>query len=209
MKASQSALLLGPEHFIPCQVVTALDRLLFELVQIFLKGHQNPHEGSSQPHRTGHQPENWQRVSMFGYFGSVHQKLRVGGPPTGSVHRDGSFFLFIVTGASVCCGRCTTSLSTLRRHFLRAVAAAVFHVHVAAAISASCRGTSQQNIAFQMFLQLPTLRRYVSRPFAAGVYPSLKDVAASQYVCSHDADNLSSFVSSFGSDLSSTCFGWC
>ena len=41
----------------------------------------------------------------------------------------------------------------LRRHFLRAVAAAVFLVSVAAATLASCRGTSQQNIAFQMFLQ--------------------------------------------------------
>ena len=38
---------------------------------------------------------------------------------------------------------------------------------------------------------------------------SLKDVAASQYVFSRGADNLSSYVSSFGSDLSSTCFGWC
>ena len=83
-----------------------------------------PHEGSSQPPDTGDQPENWQRVSMF--FGSLHQKLRVGGPPTGSVHRDGSVFLCIVTGASVCCERCTSSLATLRRHFLRAVAAAVF-----------------------------------------------------------------------------------
>ena len=121
-----------------------------------------------------------------------------------------------MTGASVCCGRCTSSLvlysqtgATLRRHYLRAVAAAVFCVHVAAATSASCRGTSQQNIAFQMFLQLQTLRLRVSRPVAAGVCVSLKDVAASQYVCSRDADNLSSYVSSFGSDLSSTCFGWC
>ena len=36
------------------------------------------------------------------FFGSLHQKLRVGGPPTGSVHRDGSFFLCIVTGAVDC-----------------------------------------------------------------------------------------------------------
>ena len=84
-----------------------------------------------------------------------------------------------------------------------------FSIDVAPATEASCRGTSQQNIAFQMFLQLQTLRRHVSRPVAAGVYPSLKDVAASQFVCRRGADNLSSFVSSFGSDLSSTCFGWC
>ena len=58
---------------------------------------------------------------------------------------------------------------TLRRHFLRAVAAAVLFVLVAAATSASCRGTSQQSIAFQMFLQLQTLRRLLPRPVAAGV----------------------------------------
>ena len=153
---------------------------------------------------------------MFCCFGSLHQKLRVGGPPTGSAHRDGSFFLCIVSGASVCCGRCTSSLvlysltgATLQRHFLCAVAAAAFYVHVAAATSASCRGTSQQDIAFQMFLQIQTLRRLASRHVAAGVSPSPQDVAASQYVCSRGADNLSSYVSSFGSDLSSTCFGSC
>ena len=42
----------------------------------------------------------------------------------------------------------------LRRHFLRAVVAAVFFVQVVSATSAWCRGTSQRNIAFQMFLQL-------------------------------------------------------
>ena len=160
----------------------------------------SPHEGSSQPPDTAHQPENWQRVSMFCCFGSLHQKLRVGGPPTGSAHRDGSFFLCIVSGASVCCGRCTSSLvlysqtgATLRRHFLRTVAAAAFSLLVAAATSASCRGTSQQNIASQMFLQIQTLRRHVSRPVAAGVYFSLKDVEASQYVCSRGADVLLCF----------------
>ena len=37
------------------------------------------------------------------------------------------------------------------------------------------RGTSQQNIPLQMFLQLQTLRRHVSRPVAAGVSLSLED----------------------------------
>ena len=37
------------------------------------------------------------------------------------------------------------------------------------ATSASCRGTSQQNIASQMFLQISTSRRQVSRAVAAGV----------------------------------------
>ena len=53
---------------------------------------------------------------------------------------------------------------------------------------------------------VPTLRRHVSRLVAAGVYLSLEDVAASQYVCSCGATTLSSHYSSFGSDLSSTCF---
>ena len=194
--------------------MTAKDRSLFEPVQIFPKGSPIHHtKARANPSDTGHQPENWQRVSMF--FASLHQKLRVGGPPTGAVHRDGSFLLCIVTGASVCCGRCTSSLATLRRHFLRAVAAIVFYVRVAAAASASCRGTSQQNSALQMFLQL--LRRHVSRPVVAGVYPFLKDVVASQYVCSRGADNPSSIPLSFflGSDFCSPfeCivvaqFGW-
>ena len=159
--ASQSALLLGPEHSLRCgsHPMSSCDGvrpIVIRVGSVHPEGvTYTPHEGSSQPPDTGHQPENWQRVSMF--FGSLHQKLRVGGPPTGSVHRDGSFFLCIVTGASVCCEWCTCSLATLRRHFLRAVAAAVFYVHVAAATSASCRGTSQQNITFQMFLQLQTL----------------------------------------------------
>ena len=40
-------------------------------------------------------------------------------------------------------------------------------------VSACCCGTGQLNIAFQMFLQLQTLRRHVSRPVAAGVSLSL------------------------------------
>ena len=180
-------------------MVTALRPIVVRAGSVLPEGVTfTPHEGSSQPPDTGHQPLNWQRVSMF--IGFLHQKLRVGGSPAGSVHRDGSFLLCIVTGASACCERCAGSLATLRRHFLRAVAATVFFVLVAALTSASCRGTSQQNIAFQMFLQIQTLRRHASRLVAPGVYLSLKDVAASQYVCSRGADNLSSYVSSFGSD---------
>ena len=43
-----------------------------------------------------------------------------------------------------------------------------------------------------MFPLLPTLRRQVSRPVAAGVYLPLKDVAASQFVCGRGADYTSS-----------------
>ena len=43
----------------------------------------------------------------------------------------------------------------------------------------------------------PTLRRHISRPVAAGVHPSLEDVAASKYVCSCGAATLSSHDSSF------------
>ena len=55
----------------------------------------------------------------------------------------------------------------------------------------------------------PTLRRHVSRPVAAGVSPSLKDVAASQHVCDCGAATLSSHDSSFRSDSSSTSSQWC
>ena len=92
---------------------------------------------------------------------------------------------------------------TLRRLFLTRCCGSHIFVHVAAATSASCRGTSQQSIILQMFLQLQTLRRHVSRPVAAGASLSLQDVAASQYVCSCGAA-LSSIVSSFGSGSSST-----
>ena len=67
------------------------------------------------------------------------------------------------------CGQCTRRQvlysqtgATLRRHFSRAVAAAGTFVCVVAATSAWCRGTSKRNIASQMLLQLPTLRRRVS-----------------------------------------------
>ena len=156
--------------------------IVVEPVQIIPKGSPTPHtKALANPLVTGHQPENWHRVSMFWDFGSIFGRQG---------HRDGSFFLCIVTGG----GRFEFALlpEALRRLFLRAVAAAVFYVLVAAATSASCRGTSQQNIAFQTVLQLQTLRRLLSRPVAAGVSFSLKDVAASQYVCSRGADNPSS-----------------
>ena len=135
--ASQSALLLGPEHSLrwgshSMSSCDGVRPIVIRAGSVHPEGvTYTPHEGSSQPPDTGHQPENWQRVSMF--FGSLHQKPRVGGPPTRSVHRGGSFFLCIVTVASVCCERCTSSLATLRRRFRRAVAAAVFFVLVAAA----------------------------------------------------------------------------
>ena len=137
--ASQSALLLGPENSLRfgSHSMSSCDGVRPIVVRagaVHPEGvTHTPHECSSQPPGTGHQPENWQRVSMFCCFGSLHQKLRVDGPPTGSVHRDGSFFLCIVSRTSVCCGRCTRSLvlysqtgAALRRHFFRAVGAAVF-----------------------------------------------------------------------------------
>ena len=165
-----------------------------------------PHEGSSQPPGTGHQTGNV--FSMFCYFGSLHQKLRVGGPPTGSVHRDGSFFLCIVTGASVCCERCTSSLATLRRHFLRAVAAAVFSPCRCGDFGFVSRHKPAEH-RIPDVSRTPDVEASCITSCCGRRVLSLKDVAASQYVCSRGADNLSSFFSSFGSDLSSTCFGWC
>ena len=73
------------------------------------------------------------------------------GPPTGSELRDeSSRVLCIVTGSSLFC---------VAASFLTRCRGGLIFVHVAAATSASCRGTSLQNIAFQMFLQLQTLRR--------------------------------------------------
>ena len=85
-------------------------------------------------------------------------------PPTGSVHRDAS-----------CCGQCTRWLvqnfqtgTALRRHFLRAVAAAVLFVHRCGDFGFVSRHKPAEH-HFPMFLQLQTLRRHVSRPVAAGV----------------------------------------
>ena len=94
---------------------------------------------------------------------------RLLGPPTGPERRDES-----------CCRQCTRwqvqysqTGVTLRRHFSRAVAAAVTFVSVVAATSARCRGTGQRNVASQMFLQLLTLRRRTPRAVAAAVSFSL------------------------------------
>ena len=57
----------------------------------------------------------------------------------------------------------------LRRHFLRAVAAAATVVLLAAATSAWCSRHNPPAHRFPDVLQLPTLRRHVSRPVAAGV----------------------------------------
>ena len=79
-------------------------------------------------------------------------------PPTGPEHSDASW--------SGQCSRWQVQYSqtgpTLRRHFSRAVAAPGTFVSVVAATSAWCRGTSQRNIASQMFPLLPTLRRRTS-----------------------------------------------
>ena len=56
---------------------------------------------------------------------------------------------------------------TLRRHFLTRCCGSRIFVHVVAATSASCHGTSQQSIILQMFLQLQMLRRHVLRLVAA------------------------------------------
>ena len=61
-------------------------------------------------------------------------------PPTGSEPRDGFSFGHVL-------GLRFPLPEALRRRF-RAVAAAVFFVHVVAATPAWCRGTSQRNIAF-------------------------------------------------------------
>ena len=74
---------------------------------------------------------------------------------------------------SLCCPQCSgTSVRSSRgvaASFRTRCSGSIIFVLVAAATSAWCRGSSQQNIVSQMFLQLPTLRRHVSRAVAAGV----------------------------------------
>ena len=94
---------------------------------------------------------------------------------------------------------------TLRRHFLRAVAAAAFLVLVAAATSASCRGISQQNIAFQMFLQLQALRRPLSRPVAAALWHFIHLVFISQG--EHDDTTAAASNSTIRQEINSNDFG--
>ena len=77
MPASQSALLLGPEHFLRwgCRSMSSCDGvrpIVVEPVQIIPKGSPTPHtKALANPLVTGHQPENWHRVSMFWDFGSI------------------------------------------------------------------------------------------------------------------------------------------
>ena len=66
--ASQSVLLLGPVHLLRwgCHSTSSCDGVSPMIVRadaVLPEGVTfAPHEGSSQPPDTGHQPENWQRV---------------------------------------------------------------------------------------------------------------------------------------------------
>ena len=120
-------------------------------------------------------------------------------PPTGPENSDAPWcgqcarwqVVYVQTGSfsRICSGTSVHSARGVAASFLTCCRGSCIFVSVAAASSASCRDTSQQNIAFQMFLQLQTLRRLPSRPVATGVSCSQKDVAASWYVCSRGADN--------------------
>ena len=110
--------------------------------------------------------------------------------------------------SQVCSGTSFRSTRGVAASFLTHCRGNRIFVFVTQATSTSCRGTSRQNTASQMFLQLWTLRRHESRLVAAGVSLSLKDVAASQCVCSCGAATLSSHDSSFRSDSSSTSYQW-
>ena len=76
---------------------------------------------------------------------------------------------YIQTGSfsRACSGTSVRSTRGVAASFLACCRGSRNFVQVAAATSALCRGRSQQNITFQMFLQLQTLRRHVSRPVAA------------------------------------------
>ena len=138
-----------------------------------------PREGSWQP--TLHRA-NWQSVSMFCCFGPCIRRCE--SAVMVLVHRVGCFSMLCCRGSRILrpcrCGDFGfVSRHKPAEHRFPEVSA---NPDVEASCVTSCCG-----------------RRVLS----------LKDVAASQYVCSRGADNLSSYVSSFGSDLSSTCFRWC
>ena len=124
------------------------------------------------------------------------------GPPTGPEHSDASWcgrctrwqVVYFQTGSfsRVCSG--TSVRST------RGVAASFLTRCRGSRISRLCRCgdfgfVSRHKPAEHRIPDVsavPTLRRLLSRPVAVGVSFSLKDVAASQYVCSRGADNVSS-----------------
>ena len=86
------------------------------------------------------------------------------GPPTGPEHSDASWcgqctrwqVVYIQTGSfsRVCSGTSVRSARDVAASFLTRCCGSRIFVHVAAVTLASCRGTSQLNIASQMFLQL-------------------------------------------------------
>ena len=106
------------------------------------------------------------------YWGRDHQPLpptNVSFPPTGREHSDASWcgqctrwqVVYIQTGSfsRVFSGTSVHSARGVAASFLSRCCGSRIFVHVAAATSASCRGTSKQSITLQMFLQLQTLRR--------------------------------------------------
>ena len=93
-----------------------------------------------------------------------------------------------------------TPPEALRRRFLRAVAAAVFFVHVAAATSALCRGTSQQNFAFQFCPTVAAAVIFDCEEIAAPHVPAV--AAAAVYDCKDVAASLMPSVAAVASHAS-------
>ena len=131
-------------------------------------------------------------------FSTSSAKHPVSVPPAGSEPRDGFSFWVVLDFGSLYQRRCGVVSDALSR---QPSSSSTSLRGLRLGVAAQASGTSSQ-----VFPLLRTLRRHVSRPVAAGVYLPLKDVAASQFVCSRGADDLSSHVSSFRSDLSSMCF---
>ena len=142
MPASQSALLHGPEHFLrwgyhSMSSCDGVRPIVVEPVQFFPKGSPIPHvKAPANPISQGTSPITglvYAAICGTKKYLSIFCRAGEGVPNVVMV-----LLQFWVFGFAL--------PETLRRHFLRAVAAAAFFVLVAAATSASCRGTSQQNI---------------------------------------------------------------
>ena len=101
-------LLLGPERLLrwSCHSMSSCDGVRPITVRASADLPEGvtytPHEGSSQATDTRHQPENWQHT-----LAPCIRSFESAGRRQVYVHRDGSFYLCIVTGA------------TLRRHLTR------------------------------------------------------------------------------------------
>ena len=184
--ASQSALLLSPEHSLRwgCHSMSSCDGVRPIVVRagsVHPEGVTLLHtKAPANPLNTGHQPENWHHVPIFWDFGSIFADR-----------------VIIVLGLYQ--RRCGVTSCVLSRqpHFFVLVAAGDFGF-VSRHKPAEHR---IPDVSATPDVEASSITSCCGRRVSL----SLKDVAASQYVCSRGADNLSSISLS---DFCSPCYRW-